>query len=92
MFCFPANVLEDTFLDRQTAFLVLEVILDIRGKAEHLHIPLPIRPFKKDCLAKNCFEMHYFANEILLNPSLSEDQKKTEAFEMMKRYLQTPPS
>jgi hypothetical protein len=84
---------KDYLKDEKSSLSIKESIFkDIRGKAEHLHIPLPIRPFKKDCLAKNCFEMHYFANEILLNPSLSEDQKKTEAFEMMKRYLVAPPS
>lgn len=67
------------------------VFADIRRKANHLHIPLVIRTFKKECLAKNCFEPHVLGNEILRNPSLSEDQKKTEMYEMMKGYLQVPP-
>jgi hypothetical protein len=77
--------------DKSSLSMRESIFADIRRNAEHLHIPMPIRPLKKICLGKNCFEMHYYANKILLDASLSEEGKKTEAYEMIKRYLQTPP-
>lgn len=83
----------DYLVDEKSSLSIKERIFrDIQQRAPHFFLPLTIRAFKKTGLAKNCFELHYYANEILTNADLSEDQKKTACLELCQRYLQTAPT